>query len=307
MSIIGLLISSFASSWLLVWVGLELNSLVFIPIMMSSFSHSETEASIKYFLAQALASSLILFSLIYSYFNALPAAPNICLILGLLTKLGLPPFYTWYPNIASLMSWLKFLMLSSWQKIPPLFLLISSSIMSPIMTTLIALFTLLISISALNILHLRPLLALSSILHLSWILCAAPSSTMMAWIYTMFYMLMSLFLLTILIFSHYFTLTCPPSLSKPLYLLSMITFILSMMSIPPLPGFFIKLLILILSSTQPIMFMFLIFSTMISLYFYSSILLSLSLPPSHSSYLNKTSILLMIITSLFFIPLLLII
>ena len=60
--ILSSLISISSSNWIYIWIGLEINLLSFIPLMISSGSEVEVESSLKYFLVQALGSSLILFS-----------------------------------------------------------------------------------------------------------------------------------------------------------------------------------------------------------------------------------------------------
>jgi NADH-ubiquinone oxidoreductase chain 2 len=57
----GILISISANSWLGAWIGLEINLISFIPLISSQENIFTTEASLKYFIIQALASSTLLF------------------------------------------------------------------------------------------------------------------------------------------------------------------------------------------------------------------------------------------------------
>jgi NADH:ubiquinone oxidoreductase subunit 2 (subunit N) len=90
-------------------MGLELNLISFVPLLAYSNKFNEAEASIKYFLAQALGSGLILLGSLrffispHMLFN--PDFLNILLFIGLITKLGLPPCHFWFPSVISLISW----------------------------------------------------------------------------------------------------------------------------------------------------------------------------------------------------------
>ena len=66
---IGTLISLSANSWLGAWIGLEFNLLSFLPLIRDNKLIS-TESSLKYFLTQALASSVFLFATILFLLNS---------------------------------------------------------------------------------------------------------------------------------------------------------------------------------------------------------------------------------------------
>jgi NADH-ubiquinone oxidoreductase chain 2 len=57
----GILVSISSNSWFGAWIGLEINLISFIPLMSSQENIFTTEASLKYFIIQALASSVLLF------------------------------------------------------------------------------------------------------------------------------------------------------------------------------------------------------------------------------------------------------
>jgi NADH-ubiquinone oxidoreductase chain 2 len=60
----GILISISSNSWLGAWIGLEINLISFIPLISTQENIYTTEASLKYFVIQALASSVLLFLVI---------------------------------------------------------------------------------------------------------------------------------------------------------------------------------------------------------------------------------------------------
>lgn len=93
-------------------------------------SPSNSEASIKYFLVQALASVILIMGGIFitkfipiSYFNR----PNVLISMALGVKLGMAPTHFWFPQVIELINWLQGVVLLTWQKIAPLILLFSSS------------------------------------------------------------------------------------------------------------------------------------------------------------------------------------
>jgi NADH-ubiquinone oxidoreductase chain 2 len=57
----GILISISSNSWLGAWIGLEINLMSFIPLISSQENIFTAEASLKYFIIQALASAVLLF------------------------------------------------------------------------------------------------------------------------------------------------------------------------------------------------------------------------------------------------------
>lgn len=82
-----------ARNWIIVWVGMELNILSFLPLItIGNGVGRYAEAAGKYFLAQAAGSALFLFSPV---FWGLPYSQlyRVFLILGLLLKMGAAPFH----------------------------------------------------------------------------------------------------------------------------------------------------------------------------------------------------------------------
>jgi NADH-ubiquinone oxidoreductase chain 2 len=93
----GTLIAVTSSTWLGIWVGLELNLLSFIPLISKSSKFS-AEAALKYFLTQAFASSVLLVGLLYNYIltdeASLIAQPAVILIgTASMVKIGAAPVH----------------------------------------------------------------------------------------------------------------------------------------------------------------------------------------------------------------------
>lgn len=80
-------------------MGLELNTIVFIPLILTEKTKMAREASIRYFLTQTLASVLIVVGGV-SFFLNLYDLGNVIILIGLATKLGGAPFHRWILSIA---------------------------------------------------------------------------------------------------------------------------------------------------------------------------------------------------------------
>nr|QNE85440.1 NADH dehydrogenase subunit 2 [Helina latitarsis] len=271
--IMGTLISISSNSWLSAWMGLEINLLSFIPLMSNNKLMS-TEASLKYFLIQALASSILLFSVILLMLNF--KTPNFYLyemmtFSSLLMKMGAAPFHFWFPNVMKGLSWLNALILMTWQKIAPL-MLISYIIFNSTIIISVILSSMIGAIGGLNQTSLRKLMAYSSINHLSWMLASLYNNNLLWITYFLFYSFLTfsmIYMFNTFKVSHINQLFMLFFNNKHLKFLFMCNF-LSLGGLPPFLGIFPKLLVIQLLSMNNQLFMlfFLSLMTLITLYFY---------------------------------------
>nr|YP_009131435.1 NADH dehydrogenase subunit 2 [Escarpia spicata]AIL54795.1 NADH dehydrogenase subunit 2 [Escarpia spicata] len=275
------LLSISASHWLLLWLSLELNLLSFIPIIMMSKSLQETEGAIKYFMAQALGSALILLGALMIFNPHISSQISIIpIILGAMNKLGLAPCHFWFPNVMASISWLSCLILTTWQKIIPLMILISlpTTQMSLFLMMTGAISSLVGGMGGMNQTSLRPLLAYSSIGHLGWMTCTSTVSSSTAIIYFSSYVLIILPIILLLMSKNVFSNIQLFSMSKSKlsFQLSAATLFMSLGGLPPLFGFFPKWMAIqsMSSSEMLILPLILILGALMNLYFY----LNLSLP-----------------------------
>nr|QBF01263.1 NADH dehydrogenase subunit 2 [Phortica helva] len=275
--ILGTMITITSNSWLGAWMGLEINLLSFIPLMSDNNNLISTEASLKYFLTQALASTILLFSIIllmlknnmnmeinYSYISMI-------MLSALFLKSGAAPFHFWFPNMMEGLSWINSLILMTWQKIAPLmlisylnikYLLLISAILSVIVGAL----------SGMNQTSLRKLMAFSSINHLGWMISALMISESIWFIYFLFYSFLT-FILTFM-FNMYkiFHLNQMFFLffnSKILKFTLFMNF-LSLGGLPPFLGFLPKWIVIqhLSFNEQYLLLIILMISTLITLFFY---------------------------------------
>nr|WHN78745.1 NADH dehydrogenase subunit 2 [Hyalurgus flavipes] len=271
---LGTFISVSTNSWLSAWMGLEINLLAFIPLMSDNKLMS-TESSLKYFLTQALASSMLLFTVILYLLNSMKMNSyylmEILILCPLLLKTGAAPFHFWFPNVMEGLSWLNTLILMTWQKIAPL-MLISYIIIKPIIIMSIIISTMIGAFGGLNQTSLRKLMAYSSINHLGWMLASMYNSNLLWMIYFLTYSFLTFSM--IFMFNMFKTSHINQLFSLFFYSKIMKFFLffnlLSLGGLPPFLGFFPKWLVIqyLTMNNQIFMLTFMIFMTLITLYFY---------------------------------------
>jgi len=159
------------TNWLFLWIAIEINILRFIPIITSSKSNQETEATIKYFIAQALGSRIILITRLAQWSTHSFQLSNIILISAIILKLGMAPFHFWFPPVMTSLSWISCTILATWQKLAPLIILaFLLNECAPFYIMTIAIINALLGgIIGINQSHLRTIIAYSSITHIGWI------------------------------------------------------------------------------------------------------------------------------------------
>nr|YP_009663916.1 NADH dehydrogenase subunit 2 [Synthesiomyia nudiseta]QCW07949.1 NADH dehydrogenase subunit 2 [Synthesiomyia nudiseta] len=270
----GTLISISANSWLSAWMGLEINLLAFIPLMSDNKLMSN-EASLKYFLTQALASSVFLFAVILFLLNLSKTNSTqfmeMIIFSTLLLKSGSAPFHFWFPNVMEGLSWNNSLILMTWQKIAPL-MLISYMMFKPLIMVSIIMSSLIGALGGLNQTSLRKLMAYSSINHLSWMLAAIYSSNLLWITYFMFYSFLSftmIFMFNMFKISHINQLFSLYFNNKSMKFFMFFN-LLSLGGLPPFLGFMPKLLVIqaLTINNQLFLLTFMVMMTLITLYFY---------------------------------------
>nr|YP_003934414.1 NADH dehydrogenase subunit 2 [Hipparchia autonoe]ACV92146.1 NADH dehydrogenase subunit 2 [Hipparchia autonoe]QIP53755.1 NADH dehydrogenase subunit 2 [Hipparchia autonoe]UXD78897.1 NADH dehydrogenase subunit 2 [Hipparchia autonoe] len=274
------LISISSNSWLGCWIGLEINLLSFIPLISNSSNLLNSEASLKYFLTQSIASINFLFAIILNLFLMKNFFTNnfisILINSSLLMKMGSTPFHFWFPNIMEGLSWLNCFILMTWQKITPMILLSYYFNMNFLMFIMI-LNVLVGALGGFNQTSLRKLMAFSSINNLGWMLSALLISETLWMIYFFLYsflisiMCFLFYMLNIFYLNQMFNF----NINFPIKFSIMINF-LSLGGLPPFLGFFPKWLIinyLILNKLYIISFFFIMMS-LIMLIFYIRIIYS---------------------------------
>nr|YP_009349961.1 NADH dehydrogenase subunit 2 [Phyllomimus sinicus]AQM40135.1 NADH dehydrogenase subunit 2 [Phyllomimus sinicus] len=274
----GTLISISSNSWLGAWIGLEINLLSFIPIIMNSKNPMSTEAALKYFLIQAFASSILLFSFTLTQLTNntdIIYQTNMFMLLmqsSLLLKMGTAPFHFWFPGTMEGLSWLNCIILMTWQKIAPL-MLVSYLIKLNMFTYMIIVMSIIVgSIGGLNQTSLRKLMAYSSINHLGWMLSAMIASENLWMTYFIIYSIMSSSVS--IIFNSfqisYFSQNLLFLNNHPFIKFSLFILLLSLGGLPPFLGFLPKWLVIqnLTQLSQISLITIMVLMTLITLFYY---------------------------------------
>nr|ACR81121.1 NADH dehydrogenase subunit 2 [Copsychus saularis] len=301
--LLGTTITMSSNHWIMAWTGLEINTLAILPLISKSHHPRAIEAATKYFLVQAAASALILFS---SMTNAWQTGqwditqltcPVSCLILtsAIAMKLGLAPFHFWFPEVLQGVSLTTGLLLSTAMKLPPmtLFFMTSQSLNPTLLVTMAILSTALGGWMGLNQTQTRKILAFSSISHLGWMAVIIIYSPKLALLNFYLYVLMTtaVFLTlnsikTLKLSTLMTTWAKTPALSAALMLT-----LLSLAGLPPLTGFLPKWLIIQeltkqeMASTATIIALL----SLLSLFFYLRLAYcaTITLPPHTTNHMKQ--------------------
>nr|YP_009560637.1 NADH dehydrogenase subunit 2 [Liriomyza chinensis]AWX34625.1 NADH dehydrogenase subunit 2 [Liriomyza chinensis] len=272
----GTMITISSNSWLSAWMGLEINLLSFIPLMNDNNLMS-TESSLKYFLIQALASTVfIFFSIFLMLENFYSIQINlsyakILILSAILLKMGAAPFHFWFPSVMQGLMWTNAYILMTWQKIAPIFIL-SYVIYKPLIIFCAISSAICGAIGGFNQTSLTKLMAYSSINHMGWMLIAMLKNESMWILYFIFYSLLNftvILLFKMFNMSHINQMFSMLMNSKPLKFMTFFN-LLSLGGLPPFLGFIPKWLIIqsLTFENQYLLLMILIVSALISLYFY---------------------------------------
>nr|QDW65256.1 NADH dehydrogenase subunit 2 [Planonasus indicus] len=279
---LGTTLTFIGSHWLLVWMGLEINTLAIIPLMIRQHHPRAVEATTKYFITQATASTLLLFASVtnawtsgeWSLIEMLNPTSATLATIALALKIGLAPLHFWLPEVLQGLDLTTGLILSTWQKLAPFAILLQ---LYPLLNPNLLLFLGVLSTvvggwGGLNQTQLRKILAYSSIANLGWmitILHYAPNLTLLNLI---MYVIMTLttFLLFKIFNSMKINSISSSSTKSPLLSIIALMTLLSLGGLPPLSGFMPKWLILGELTKQGLFIMATImaFMTLLSLFFY---------------------------------------
>nr|APX40070.1 NADH dehydrogenase subunit 2 [Orestia punctipennis] len=282
--IFGTLISTSAYSWFSMWIGLEINLLSIIPLLKSHSNLYPTEATLKYFITQTLASTIILFSIIMSMNmnEFIPQHFNYWLMMmmnsALFTKMGAAPFHSWFPEVAEGLNWMNNMIMLTWQKLAPMVLIMYNLNMTLFMTMIIIISSIIGGIWGLNQISLRKILAYSSINHIGWMLASMMNYKMTWLIYFIIYSIISVnlimifYLFNIFYLPQLFTSLNSNKLIKILFIFNFF----SLGGLPPFLGFLPKWLTInfLIYNNFYTLSLFLIISTLMTLFFYIRITLS---------------------------------
>lgn len=248
----------------------------FIPLILQRKENQEIERAIKYFLAQAIASAMILYASIFLFSPRNQILIQVLLLAALLLKLGAAPCHFWFPSTIASISWTNCLILCTWQKLGPLALIIfpfTNTYQIKYITFLVARINAIIGgLIGINQAHIRTILAYSSITHIGWVIGGfTTNSTLIPILYFRIYSIIITPIFIILGSWKTLVFSQIPQIiinSLPASIIFSVT-ILSLGGLPPLTGFIPKwIIIILLRPTNWVLVLLLIVGRLINLYFY---------------------------------------
>ena len=233
--LLGTVVSASSGTLIGVWVGLELNMLIFIPLLIKG--SGSPWPSLTYLLWQSVGSAFLILSLAFN--------DEKWFMLGLIVKLGVAPFHFWLPKILVSVSWGLLLIVVTIQKVAPLVVMTSFYFTSDDIWILL----LLAWISAVwgglggvGVSQVKELIAYSSIMNIGWLIFRISVSQFICIYYMVIYLLITFIIVMEL---HYLNLTNPRwnkiNVSTQVGLLSLA-------GLPPLVGFLPKFRVILEAS-----------------------------------------------------------
>nr|URX53189.1 NADH dehydrogenase subunit 2 [Cryptotermes mangoldi] len=246
----GILISISSNSWLGAWMGLEINLMSIIPLMSSQENIFTVEASLKYFIIQALASSALLFLVVMETLigQNLMMSSNIheyVITTPLLLKMGAAPLHWWFPSVMEGLSWQNCLLMMTVQKAAPMMLTSYSMKVSPLILMVVVMSVVVGSVGGMNQTSLRKILTYSSINHTGWMLMALIGGKALWMMYFAVYSLLTLTMTTITkLYNISFINQTMLTSSKTAISIMLFTTLLSLGGLPPFIGFLPKWIVI---------------------------------------------------------------
>nr|AIY61919.1 NADH dehydrogenase subunit 2 [Cryptotermes secundus] len=272
----GILISISSNSWLGAWMGLEINLMSFVPLMVTQESIFTAEASLKYFIIQALASAVLLFLVTMGALTNLSLAVKgisheYVIMTPLLLKMGAAPLHWWFPSVMEGLSWKNCLLMMTVQSAGPMML--TSYLMKTgyPMLTIVMMSVTVGAIGGMNQTSLRKILTYSSINHTGWMLMALMGgSNLWAMYFTVYSLLTAAVTAAASLYNISFINQTMSTASKTTTKFILFTTLLSLGGLPPFIGFLPKWAVIqtmIMNNLSPIMTMMVIMS-LVTLYYY---------------------------------------
>nr|QCX29665.1 NADH dehydrogenase subunit 2 [Blattisocius keegani] len=283
LNINSLILSTMSSSMFMIWMTLEMNLMSFIPLM-KILNISTSNSMMKYFIIQALSSSMLLLSIILNSkdnFNILMLS-----FISLWLKLGMFPFQSWFFNISLYLTWNLWLMLNTSQKIISLWSMNFFLVPQNQMMTFIIMNALYSTIEIFNQNSIRWMINASSLNHMSWLLTLPSFSSNMWMIYMTIYIILMMMLNSFLklnnMLSMYSSLNFKNFKNNLMLMILMINF----MGMPPMIGFLMKLLVL---KTNKMVYvnMSLMMMTITHCYMYLNMCKQMMISMSMKTYINQ--------------------
>nr|YP_009250753.1 NADH dehydrogenase subunit 2 [Rhinotermes hispidus]AMX23106.1 NADH dehydrogenase subunit 2 [Rhinotermes hispidus] len=277
----GALVSVSSNSWFSAWMGLEVNLMSFIPLMSNIKNMYNTEASLKYFIVQVLASATLMFAVtmkstmegLFTHMETYSTSTLICT--PLLMKSGAAPLHWWFPGVMEGLSWENCVWLMTIQKAAPLMLISYSIENNLFITSIIASSVVIGAIGGLNQTSMRKIMTYSSINHTGWMLMAMITGESMWVMYFITYSLLVTTVVTTIKLSKmsFINQTMMTNKESSIMKFMMFSCLLSLGGLPPFTGFMPKWFVIqgMATSNLAPMAVLMVTMSLITLYYYLKI------------------------------------
>nr|AMK97249.1 NADH dehydrogenase subunit 2 [Bothrogonia ferruginea] len=236
--VLGMLLSISTNNFIMLWSGLELSLMSFIP-MMSSKNLLSSESMMKYFIVQSMSSSIMISGLVLMGINTMQS--EYLIVTSVLIKVGMAPFHNWMITVIEGMSYQMILIMLTMMKVPPLMVIsyLNVTLYLPVFISLIV-----GAIWGINQNSVRKMLAYSSIYNMAY-MC---SCIKMISVWSMFMINYTIVITSVLLMFmklniYYFNQMMVNSFKKSMNI-SIWMLMLSLGGIPPMMGFLGKLMVL---------------------------------------------------------------
>nr|QDI93778.1 NADH dehydrogenase subunit 2 [Tuxedo cruralis] len=296
MLIISTILVISSSSWLNMWIGLEINLMAFIPLMSSPKNIFLSQSTMMYFLIQSMSSMMFITFILMNKYIFLWMSSDLSKIMIMLTmmmKMGMPPFHMWFPEIMNKMSWPLCMMLMTWQKLAPMYIVSMTINMNKVTITVICISAIMGAIGGINQTSTRKIMAYSSMNHMSWMFsCAAMFKKSWIMYMTMYIMLMMIISTMMYTYNIMFINQMNTLANKNMEKMNVIFLMLSVGGLPPFLGFLPKWITIqyMISSKEFLMMVVMMMTALITLVYYLRVSFTMNLIMSHSQkWMNHTS------------------
>nr|ARQ82438.1 NADH dehydrogenase subunit 2 [Haemaphysalis longicornis]UNO53949.1 NADH dehydrogenase subunit 2 [Haemaphysalis longicornis]UNO54014.1 NADH dehydrogenase subunit 2 [Haemaphysalis longicornis]UXX50276.1 NADH dehydrogenase subunit 2 [Haemaphysalis longicornis] len=266
MIMLTIIISISSKSWFIFWLMMEMNMMMFIPILKEN-KMENCNSMITYFIIQSFSSIMFFMASSMTIMNF--SMINETLInIALMIKLAMIPFHSWLMLISETLEYNSFMIILTIQKLIPLFIL---SQMKSKITFFISILSVIMSVVMIfNLKLFKKILIFSSISHLSWMIIMMYSSSNFWMSYMTIYFIMIFSIIKILKKNNI------NSLDNMMNMkllnndkISMIMLLMSLGGMPPFMGFVIKFVaITIIIKYSIITMIILILSSLVNIFIY---------------------------------------
>nr|YP_011010225.1 NADH dehydrogenase subunit 2 [Halobates sobrinus]WPW46814.1 NADH dehydrogenase subunit 2 [Halobates sobrinus]WPW46840.1 NADH dehydrogenase subunit 2 [Halobates sobrinus] len=284
-----------SENWFSMWMGLEINMLSFIPLMEESKNLMSSESKMIYFIIQSMASMMFLFMITMSPLimineNLINKLPMSMITLSMCMKIGMAPMHLWFINIMKKLKWNNCMLLMTWQKIAPLYVM-SNTNNNIFMINILAITSAIIgAIGGINQTSTKKIMAYSSVNHLGWITTCIvyDNETWMKYliIYSMIIMILTKsFEKKSINFINQMNMNMKTKTEK----MSFIVMMLSLGGLPPFLGFLPKWLVIqsLMNNGCKMTILILMMTSMITLFYYLRMITPIIMM---NNYINKWNI-----------------